>query len=333
MFVAGTGQALSNHVGCGAVLTQDTKLDNDLVDCPGNGLVIGADGISVNLNGHLVDSDGQNPSILKSGIDNSGGFDFVDVKDGRVSDFFADVNLANANYNVVSGIDVSGHLGIYLDDAANNLLKNNVGSNSAGIYLYGDSDNNRVVKNTISQAAVAIFLGVKYTGANPSPAPSGNRVVQNQLLENDVGMNVIAALDNEIKQNTLVDNASYGIYQQSGTNPIEQNSISGGGSGIFINVARQLIARNHVHGTSGDGIHINVGDVDVGPATVVERNLVERNGDDGIDIDHSGVTVTRNRANDNGDLGIEAAPGVTDGGGNRASGNGNPAQCTNVFCS
>jgi hypothetical protein len=32
------GQALGNHVGCGGVITQDT----DLVDCTGDGIVIGA---------------------------------------------------------------------------------------------------------------------------------------------------------------------------------------------------------------------------------------------------------------------------------------------------
>ena len=31
------------HVSCGETITKDTKLANDLIDCPGNGLVIGAD--------------------------------------------------------------------------------------------------------------------------------------------------------------------------------------------------------------------------------------------------------------------------------------------------
>ncbi len=33
-----TDVALANHVQCGDVITQDTRLDSDLVDCPGDGI-------------------------------------------------------------------------------------------------------------------------------------------------------------------------------------------------------------------------------------------------------------------------------------------------------
>jgi hypothetical protein len=48
-------QALANHVQCGDVITQDTTLDSDLIDCPGDGLVIGADNVTLDLNGHTID--------------------------------------------------------------------------------------------------------------------------------------------------------------------------------------------------------------------------------------------------------------------------------------
>jgi hypothetical protein len=50
--------ALANHVTCGDVITTDTTLDSDLLDCPGHGIVIGAPGITLDLNGHTVDGDG-----------------------------------------------------------------------------------------------------------------------------------------------------------------------------------------------------------------------------------------------------------------------------------
>ena len=34
--------AIATHVSCGDVITQDTTLDSDLVNCPGDGVVIGA---------------------------------------------------------------------------------------------------------------------------------------------------------------------------------------------------------------------------------------------------------------------------------------------------
>ena len=58
MIAFGTGQASASHVSCGDEITADTTLDSDLVDCPGNGIVIGADDITLDLNGHLVDGDG-----------------------------------------------------------------------------------------------------------------------------------------------------------------------------------------------------------------------------------------------------------------------------------
>ena len=42
-------------VHCGDVITQDTKLGNDLVDCPADGLVIGADDVTLDLHGHTID--------------------------------------------------------------------------------------------------------------------------------------------------------------------------------------------------------------------------------------------------------------------------------------
>ena len=40
---------------CGDVITQDTTLDSDLIDCPGDGVVIGASGITLDLAGHTID--------------------------------------------------------------------------------------------------------------------------------------------------------------------------------------------------------------------------------------------------------------------------------------
>jgi len=56
--VVGGGQALASHVGCGDTITTDTTLDSDLVNCPNNGIVIGANNITLDLNGHTIDGDG-----------------------------------------------------------------------------------------------------------------------------------------------------------------------------------------------------------------------------------------------------------------------------------
>ena len=45
-------------MSCGDTITTDTTLDSDLVDCPTNGIVIGADNVTLDLNGHTIDGDG-----------------------------------------------------------------------------------------------------------------------------------------------------------------------------------------------------------------------------------------------------------------------------------
>jgi Right handed beta helix region len=81
------GPALAQPLGCGAVVTQDTTFTSDLLQCPGNGLVIGADGITVDLNGHTISgqiiSAGSPDQV---GIENRG-HDDVTIRNGTVTVF------------------------------------------------------------------------------------------------------------------------------------------------------------------------------------------------------------------------------------------------------
>src|SRR5436190_19773212 len=52
------GTAHAANVGCGDTITTDTTLHKDLINCPNNGILIGADNVTLDLNGHLVDGDG-----------------------------------------------------------------------------------------------------------------------------------------------------------------------------------------------------------------------------------------------------------------------------------
>ena len=70
----GVSPALATTVVCGQVITQNTKVSNDLTNCPGDGLVIGAGNIKLDLGKHTIDGDGVN-APTDDGIDNTGGFD------------------------------------------------------------------------------------------------------------------------------------------------------------------------------------------------------------------------------------------------------------------
>jgi hypothetical protein len=77
-----TGQALANHVQCGDPIYQDTTLDSDLIDCPLTGIVIGADDVTLDLNGHTIDGAPGSGDGVYSG-DHHG----LRVRDGTIQEF------------------------------------------------------------------------------------------------------------------------------------------------------------------------------------------------------------------------------------------------------
>jgi hypothetical protein len=88
-------------VSCGDTIVADTILDRDVVDCPNNGIVIGADGITLDLNGHLIDGDAtpfaacRRRQFCDTGVVNDG-HDGVTVRDGSVRQFGAGVFIGRA---------------------------------------------------------------------------------------------------------------------------------------------------------------------------------------------------------------------------------------------
>ena len=83
--------ALAGPLSCGDTITVDTTLDSDLLDCPNNGIVIGADDITLDLNGHTIDGDDA-------------------LVDPCPENEFCDVGVANDGHNGVriKGGDISG---------------------------------------------------------------------------------------------------------------------------------------------------------------------------------------------------------------------------------
>ena len=55
---AGALGASTATISCGMVVTSSIKAANDLTNCPGSGLLAGANGITIDLNGHTIDGTG-----------------------------------------------------------------------------------------------------------------------------------------------------------------------------------------------------------------------------------------------------------------------------------
>src|SRR5215204_6459191 len=50
-------EAANTQPKCGDHITADTTLHHDLVNCPNNGIIIGADDVTLDLNYHTIDGD------------------------------------------------------------------------------------------------------------------------------------------------------------------------------------------------------------------------------------------------------------------------------------
>ena len=330
--------AAASHVACGDVITQDTTLDSDLVGCPGPGVVIGAPGITLDLDGHAIA--GAQGSQGQYGVDNSAGHDGVTVTHGTITGFFAAVRFAGADDGLLSRLAVvRGQL--WLSDSDRNVIERN--RVAGAVLLDGDSDDNAVALNHVSDAGNAIFLVDFVSGL---PAPERNRVERNLVTDSGFGVAAFGASATTIAGNTITRNYGTGISNRSIGTVIEHNHVTRNGFGSEFQDPTSGISSFNARDTTVRGNHVTRNAVDgiaFGPNTfghnLVEGNVVQRNGDDGIDVDQQGIAahfssaiVARNKAHHNGDLGIEAVPQVTDGGANKAHGNGNPLQCLNVRC-
>jgi nitrous oxidase accessory protein NosD len=365
----GASQASASHVSCGDTITADTTLDSDLVDCPNNGIVIGADDITLDLNGHLIDGDGTlfagcgKDELCDVGVANDG-HDGVTVRHGSVREFDSGVLVGSSTsrkvrHNRVGDISSSKNLsfGFVLAGAARSLVRNSSGHHNVapegdgmgvfgcrhvrilhnkfrhnpgpGIHLDFDSSDNLIKRNRFSRNGISLFVGGDEGGDH-----------------------------NRVKRNRFRGGREDGILVGPGNgNVIARNHLTQGGNILVENGRGNLVARNVVAGARHAGILLGLPNFPVGGANnVVRRNLVKgsrgqgflvtedkdhtllrnnvavRAGDDGFAIRSKTTTLIDNRAVRNAELGINAVLGVIDGGGNKAHGNGNPAQCTNIAC-
>jgi hypothetical protein len=300
--------ASASHVQCGDVITQNTKLDSDVICDPTEyngqqffGLVIGADDVTLNLGGHTLlgpDSGGDVIGITDDGTPR----DRLRIVNGTITGFRQSIDIDTSS-SVIRGINPRTPFGIRL------------------------RGNHNVVRRNIADTG---YTAIDMTGA-------GNQSLHNELVSFEGETIVASGSDIRIAHN-LVRPKRHGILPGIlllgfADAVVTGNDVSTYTTGIILaNGTGASVTRNFVHdnGYVGIGVRSDVSNVDL------RRNTANANGTgsegSGIRVDSPSVTITRNTANDNGFYGIEAVPGVIDGGGNRARGNGNPAQCIGVQC-
>ncbi len=340
-------------LSCGDTVTQNTTLKNDLIGCPGDGLIIGADGVKLDLGGHLITSS----THTGEGI-NFNGHNNVVLRGGQIQAFNDDVYI-NGNRNRVSGTQAGvatygSATGFYIDGSGgggnnNTLDRVEASYDSTGLYVSRGHDN-----------AVIRAVADKNSGRNITFAYGGNNTITRSTATNSGdGLDLNNESGDTVTHNTVTGNGGSGMdlrYVTAAT--VTDNTVSGNGYvGLGLTVAHgSLIARNLgdrnaqnglsdiagsgntvANNTFNDngftnccGYHspgISVDSLSSGENFV--NNITDRNAGDGI-TDQGSSTLTSNTADFNQGHGIVTS-GV-DGGGNEAHGNQTPPQCIGVVC-
>jgi hypothetical protein len=82
------------HASCGQTITADTTLDSDLTKCSGPGITIGADDITLDLNGHTISGKAKGSGVL-----NIAGHDGVTIGGGSIRGFAGSIAIVGATDN------------------------------------------------------------------------------------------------------------------------------------------------------------------------------------------------------------------------------------------
>jgi parallel beta-helix repeat protein len=360
VLIVGAGPALASHVGCGDTITTDTTLDSDLVDCPSNGVVIGADDITLDLDGHLIDGDGTEfaacpkHEICDVGVVNDS-HDGVKVKGGSTREFGVGVLVSRARDSRVVDISSSENVffGAVVIESSRSVvrdssLSNNIPPEGDGIGLFG-SDHLRILNNSIQHnpgpgihvddSADNLIKGNRLSDNGPSILVEANR---NEMRENRIsrgGGIVVGPGNRNVIARNHVSRAQESISATGRENLIARNVVvDARGRGISLGVdfadgpdfggVDNIVRRNEVRGSGGDAFLINHKG-----SYVLKRNIATRAKDDGFDVECRSTRLAKNRATRNAALGIKAVRGVIDGGGNVARHNGDRRQCTHIPCS
>jgi large repetitive protein len=289
---ATSSTARAVHVSCGARITTDTTLDNDLLNCSNNGIVIGADDITLDLNGHTVAGNGHpvkpcpKGEFCDVGLSNDG-HDGVAIRNGSVHDFGVGVFIGKARHARVLAISSSRNLlfGIVVDASARSLVRSssasgNVGPDGDGMGVFG-SHHVQILHNS--------FRGNGQLGIHV--AESTHILINQNVISRNPTAIALEANRNEVSRN-LVSRNGNGIGIEGNRNVVRENHVDrsrGDEGGFGIPLARgdhNLIARNSIRDTQASAISVGF---EPGAGNVVRGNRIRGAGEAGVLVDSKGT--------------------------------------------
>jgi parallel beta-helix repeat protein len=217
---------------CGAVVTEDISLNQDL-ECEGNGLIVGASDVTINLNGHTIRSNGGEDSDAVDLTVNYGDNNGILVPDAN--------NVTIIGPGEISGFDRA----VTFTGSREGLVKDVVlRDNDAAIFITGSSKIS-VTTNTIDNNKFGVV----------SESSQENQVIFNLIAANEKQGIVLTDSDEYLVfGNTVFTNGDNGIFldAQSFDNFVDLNNVFGhtkadinNANGMPVNVNRNNFGENN----------------------------------------------------------------------------------------
>src|ERR671914_1854591 len=307
-------------VHCGMKVTRSILVQNDLVDCLWDGLIVDAHGITIDLDGHTLDGKGVGAAVRNIGFDN------VTIKNGRMVDWDWGVALnTGTRRNVIENLrpEMTQEAAFALGHIAEpdptlpseppdpfpsadsgvreNIIRDNtVIGNKRGVWLTGNAQHNLIEDNFFASTADdAVWLERSHFNRvehNEMTGSSGAGVA----LEGS-GNNVVADNDMEMNNGGVVLDVTHTppVDVQSNDNRVERNLIEESGGLEIIESDRNELIENVVKRANDSGVSL-----EFARDNVVRGNDLRTN-KSGIDLKSSaGNRLELNDASDSESTGI-----------------------------
>jgi parallel beta-helix repeat protein len=289
LFVA---PAAASDISCGATITVDTTLTGNL-RCPGDGLVVAADGVTLDLAGHTVAGSGTGSGITVTG----------------------------ANVTVTNGVVTRFQQGLDVERTGNQAMLTQLTVRKNGTGLEVGPGLSGPTQGTVSGSELTnndldgIFLnGTFWTIEDTTVAHNGGNGIR--AYPDAFGQTITGSRIN--------DNAGHGIsLSNQNDNSKVTNTVASrnGGDGIHVDTSTTQVTGNTTRSNQGTGIWLNEdAGLAFGPFYLIAGNTSTGNLGYGI---RSCIFV---------DALHTCEPGMVDGGGNVARSNQLLPECINVVC-
>jgi parallel beta-helix repeat protein len=302
-----TGIARAADLVCGAVVTSDVKLAANLT-CTQSAIVIGADDVTLNLNGHtLTGTVLSGPDPRWSGVKTLRGTSFRNVRimNGTIVGFHRAIDVANANGVTIQNVVVEDPLGFGI------LVENSRDVAIRNVALRGRDPETTTAHAILLNSVAAVhvqgvdvqgfYYGVRFfcsTCAIPSTPNSGS-VKDSTFSNNYIAVSLIAAANVTVAGNRITDaGTSQGSGGGIGTEPsfgpardlrIVDNTVSESMRGVFLgDVTGSWVSGNVLLNNVYEGIALYT-EVGAGSrGNKIASNTALRNG---LDVFHDGASV------------------------------------------